>query len=125
MAYSYFGNPEDSGDGTDTNDFDSDGLPNLLEFAMNTDPTQSNAGPGDLVLADGTMEFFYTRSKAAINDGIIFNVEWSDDLASPNWNTTGVTEVVVSEDNMVQHVRDSLSAGTGPRRLMRLRVIRP
>ena len=121
----YFGSPDNSGDGADTNDFDFDGLPNLMEFATDTDPTQGNAGPGDLVLADDTMEFLYTRTKAAINDGIIFRVEWSDDLTSPNWNTTGVTEVVVSEDDTVQHVRDSVSSGSGPRRFMRLNVIRP
>ena len=69
--------------------------------------------------------YLYTRAKAAIDDDIIFNVEWSDDLASPSWSTTGVTEVVESEDKMVQHVRASVSAGTGPRRLMRLKVIRP
>ena len=121
----YFGSPDNSGDGADTNDFDFDGLPNLMEFATDTDPTQGNAGPGDLVLADDTMEFLYTRTKAAISDGIIFRVEWSDDLSSPNWNTTGVTEVVLSEDNTVQHVRDSVSSGSGPRRFMHLNVIRP
>ena len=121
----YFGSPNNSGDGADTNDFDFDGLPNLLEFATGSDPTQGNAGPGNVVLVDGTIEFLYTRTKAAINDGIIFSVEWSDDLASPNWSTTGVTEVVVSEDNTVQHMMDTVSAGSGPRRFMRLKVIRP
>ena len=52
----YFGNPDNSGDGADTNDFDSDGLPNLLEFATGTDPTQSNTGPGELVLTSDTLD---------------------------------------------------------------------
>ena len=120
----YFGNPDNSGDGADTNDFDHDGLPNLLEFATGNDPTLANVMPGDLVINGTTLEFIYTRAKAAINDGIIFNVEWSDNLVSPNWSTTGVTEVIVSEDNTVQHVRDSVPAGTGSRRFMRLKVIR-
>ena len=110
----YFGNPDNSGDGADPNDFDLDGLPNLLEFATGNDPTLANVMPGDLVINGTTLEFIYTRAKAAINDGIIFNVEWSDDLGSPSWNTTGVTEVIVSEDNMVQHVRASVLGRTWP-----------
>jgi hypothetical protein len=121
----YFGSPDNSGHGADGNDFDFDGLSNLLEFATGNDPTQANGTPGDLALNGTTLEFIYIRAKAAINDGIIFNVEWSDDLASPNWSTAGVSEVILSEDSTLQHVQASVSTGNGARRFLHLKVIRP
>jgi hypothetical protein len=121
----YFGSTENNGDGADSNDFDLDGLANILEFATGTDPKQGNAGPGGLVLNAGTLEFVYPRAKAAINDGIIFRVEWTDDLVLPNWSNAGVSETVLSEDNTLQQVKASVSAGDGARRFLHLKIIRP
>jgi hypothetical protein len=121
----YFGSLNNSGDGADANDFDFDGVSNLLEFATGNDPKQYNPMPGALTLNGNTMEFVYPRAKAAMNDGFTFEVEWSDDLVLPNWSTTDVTEEVLSEDSVVQLVKASVPAGTGPRRFMRLKVIQP
>ena len=121
----YFGSPDNSGDGADTNDFDFDGLPNLLEFTTGSDPEQSSPMPGTLHLNGNMIEFFYTRAKAAINDGITFNVEWSDDLSSPNWNTVGVSEEILSDDGTLQQIKASVPAGNETRRFLRLKVIEP
>jgi lysophospholipase L1-like esterase len=121
----YFGSIDNSGDGADGDDFDLDGLSNLLEFATGNDPKQSSQMPGTLSLNGDTIEFVYTRAKAAINDGLTFNVEWSDDLTSPNWNTVGVSEVIVSEDSTLQQVKATIPVGTSTRRFVRLKVNRP
>jgi hypothetical protein len=71
------------------------------------------------------IEFFYSRAKAAIADGITFNVEWSDDLSSPNWSSVGVTEEIISDDGTLQQVKASLSDGNGTRRFLHLKVISP
>ena len=71
------------------------------------------------------MEFVYIRAKAAINDGITFSVEWSDDLSSPNWNTVGVREEILGDDSTLQQVKASVPAGNGSRKFMRLKVIEP
>ena len=47
----YFGSQENTGDGADTNDYDHDGIPNLLEYAFDTDPLLANAYPMTAVLA--------------------------------------------------------------------------
>ena len=123
--FQYFGSMDDSGDGADGNDFDFDDLSNLLEFATGNDPTASSPMPGAPHLNGDTIEFVYTRAKAAINDGITFNVEWSDDLTSPNWSSVGVSEEILSEDSTLQQVKASVSSGNGTQRFLRLKVSRP
>jgi hypothetical protein len=121
----YFGSTEDTGDAADANDFDLDGIPNLLEFATGTNPTQGNAMPGIVALNGDVLEFQYSQAKNAINDGITFAVEWSDDLTTANWNSVGVTEVNTGEDDTLRHITASIPAGNNGRRLVRLRVTRP
>lgn len=120
----YFGNSANSGNGADTFDADFDGIVNLLEFATHTLPTTSNAMPGQANRSGGSVEFFYTRSKAAMSDGVQFSVEWSDDLTSINWSTEDVTQSVLSEDSEVQNIKAVLPAGSIGRRFVRLRVTR-
>ena len=121
----YFGTTDDSGVGADENDPDFDGLSNLLEFATGSDPEQSSSMPGILTLNGTTLEFVYIRAKAAMNDGFTFAVEWTDDLVSPNWNTVGVTEEILSDDGTLQQVKASVPAGSETRRFLRLKVIEP
>ena len=121
----HFGSMDNSGDAADANDPDFDGLSNLMEFATGNDPEQSSPMPGIPSLNGNTIEFVYTRSKAAINDGFTFNVEWSDDLTSPNWSSAGVSEEILSEDSTLQHVKASVSAGNGTRRFLHLKVTSP
>ncbi len=121
----YFGSADNSGDGADANDFDSDGLSNLLEFATGNDPKQSSPMPGVLSINGDTIEFAYARAKAAINDGFTFNVEWSDDLMSPNWSSEGVSEEILSDDGTLQQIKASVSGGSGARRFLRLKVPGP
>ncbi|HEU0207444.1 MAG TPA: choice-of-anchor D domain-containing protein, partial [Candidatus Udaeobacter sp.] len=121
----YFGSIDNSGSGADTSDPDFDSLSNLLEFATGSDPEQSSPMPVTITLNGSTIEFVYTRAVAAINDGFTFNVEWSDDLTSPNWNTEGVTEEVLSDDGTLQHVKASVPDGNGARKFLHLKVIEP
>jgi dolichol kinase len=67
----------------------------------------------------------YTRSNAAIADGILFAVEWDDTLAAIVWSDVGVTEQLLSNNGTLQTVRASLSAGAATRRFVRLRVTEP
>jgi hypothetical protein len=121
----YFGSPDNTGDGADLNDYDKDGLTNLLEFATASDPTQPNNAPGTIAQNGNVLELTYTRSVGAMIDGIVFNVEWSDDLSLLSWSNSGVTEVIISDDGNIQIVKASVSAGPGSSRFLRLKVTRP
>lgn len=121
----YFGSAANTGDGADTSDPDRDGVPNLLEFATGGVPNVASAMPGTLTLNGSTLEFRYTKSKAAVADGLQYKVEWTDSLPAAVWSTTGVTEIVTSEDATLQQIKASVSAGTNKQRFLRLKVTRP
>ena len=120
----YFGNPNNTGNGADTSDFDRDSLTNLLEFATGSDPARPGSSPGTLVRSGDTLEFTYNRVIGALSDGILFDVEWSDSLSLANWSTAGVTESILSDDGTLQVVKASVPAATG-HRYLHLKVTRP
>lgn len=116
----HFGSPANSGSAADAADPDQDGLPNLLEYALNLPPNAASRVPAHVQEAGGNLEYTYTRSTAAYNGGTTFQVEWSDDLTT--WFTTGVVESLISDDGTQQQVKATLPAGSGGRRFVRMRV---
>jgi uncharacterized delta-60 repeat protein len=122
----HFGSAANSGNGADGNDFDFDGVANLIEFATGSDPTQINDAPGVLTRNGTTLEFSYTRAKSAINDGFTFAVESTTDLVSPSsWNTTGVTEEKGGETSTTEQWKASVSIASDAQRFLRLKVTPP
>jgi hypothetical protein len=116
----HFGSTANTGNAADAADPDRDGLPNLLEYALNLPPNAASRVPAALQAAGGNLEYTYTRGTAAYNGGTTFQVEWSDDLST--WSTTGVVESLISDDGTHQQVKATLPAGSAGRRFLRLRV---
>ena len=122
----YFNEITNGGVGADANDFEGDGLSNLLEFAIGGDPKAFTLPPGALTRVGNTLEFRYQRAKRALADGFTFRVEFRDDLASGNWSNAGVTEQVLSEDAQLQQVKASLTIpATQSRGFARVNVSAP
>lgn len=48
--------------------------------------------PGIFVRSGAELHFTYSRSKAAVTDGIIFSVEWSESLGIDSWSEAGILE---------------------------------
>jgi len=117
----YFGSPYNTGAGADLNDPDSDGIVNLLEWATYSHPLEFSPPPGQLVKNGSTLEFTYTRPKAAL-DEITYVLEWTESLSS-EWRGIGVV-TVLSDDGTLQQVRHSVSEGAVGKRFVRLRVRR-
>jgi len=120
----YFGITTNSGNAADTFDFDKDGLPNLIEWACNLNPTTASALPANAVRNGANVEFTYTRSITALNVGTGFAVEWSDTLAN-DWQTSGVTESILSDNGTVQQVKVTLPTGSAGHRFVHLKVTTP
>lgn len=122
----FFGSSANSGNGANSGDADQDGVSNLLEFATASDPLAQNGQPGSLgaQIENGVMVFDYVRSKAASNYGIIYVVEFTDDLTSA-WSQVGVSQAVDSEDGTTQHIHAEIPAGAAGHRFVRLRVVNP
>ena len=117
----YFGNSANAGNGADLFDANKDGEGNLLEFATGQNPNAPTKAVTSVVKNGGGLEFTYTRSKAAMADGVTFGVEWSDTLATGSWSSASVTEQILTDNGTVQTVKGSAPAGAN-RRMVRLRV---
>jgi autotransporter-associated beta strand protein len=118
----YFGTTENSGNAADNFDPNNDGETNLIEFATGQDPHAGTLALTGVVKSATDLEFTYTRSKAAFDDGLLFTVEYSDTLAPP-WTTAGAGTLLV--DGSLQTLTATIPAAPGGRRFIRLRVVSP
>jgi autotransporter-associated beta strand protein len=118
----YFGASANSGNAADLFDANKDGEGNLLEFATGQNPTAPTKAATNVVKNGGGLEFTYTRSKAAMADGVTFTVEWIDTLATGSWSNAGVTEQILTDNGTLRTVRASVAAASGGRRFLRLKV---
>ena len=119
----HFGTAASSGNASDSADPDRDGEANFLEFCTGQNPL---AGTTAGVAADapaGGIEFTYHRSRAAVDSGYLFSVEWSDSLAADTWTPVGPGSIVT--DGSVQAMQAVIPAGSGNRRFIRLHVTGP
>lgn len=104
----------------DLADSNHDGEPNLLEFATGQSPYAVTRASTSLTRSGNDFLFHYTRSRAAVNEGCSFNVEWSDTLAAP-W-TPAVSDPPVSLDATRESVHTAIPAGSNGRRFVRIRI---
>jgi hypothetical protein len=103
-------------------DADADGLSNLMEFALGTDPVAANANPMILAFAtvgeDTFLQLTVPRNPDAAN--LVFSIEVCSDPDSGTWSAAPI--VVVSETPGELVVRDSQPVRLSTRRFMRLKV---
>jgi len=119
----HFGSPDNSGNAADSADPNHDGEPNLLEFATGQSPHAATRATVALTPASGGMlEFIYTRSKAAFDDGFLFDVQYSSTLAAP-WTSIGPGTLL--SDGPEQSVRALVPQDPAGRRFVRLNVSAP
>jgi alpha-tubulin suppressor-like RCC1 family protein len=114
----------------DLADPDADGLPNLLEYATNTAPKTANLAPSvvlDVTTNPATprLVLTYTRVLRAVTAGLVYRVEWSDDLAANSWSDVGVTEQITATTSTTETVVASVPLSSATRRFLRLRVTAP
>ena len=122
----FFGTTEGTNTAADNADPDSDGLPNLIEFATGKDPTTPQSAAVAATSVNGSMlEYSYTRSLDALNSGTTFMVQWNDTLDPSQWSSAGVSEAVLSDDGLLQQVKATLPASSNGRRFVRLNVLPP
>lgn len=120
----HFASLANEGGGADLADPDGDRLPNLIEFATGTPPLLSNGSPGSLgPIAAGSqvMEFVYSRSKSA-KSSVALTVEWSESLELDDWNTAGISEVLLGDSGDLEQVKASVPVGSTGRRFVHLRA---
>lgn len=99
-------------------DPDADGIPNLLEYALDTQPLSSGSSPQlNPVLASGRMSLTFNRMRSELT----YVVEGSSDLTT--WTTVATNPGTVGAAATVQ---DTVTLSpTTPRRFLRLKVTTP
>jgi PKD repeat protein len=115
--WTWFGSIDNSGDGADLNDFDKDGIPNLLEFAFGLSPKQNSAGTlPEPQKIGGNLVITFTQPTGV--SGIAYGAEWSQTLLPGSWTP------VADTGTQPQHTF-SVPIGTKPQLYMRLKVTNP
>jgi fibronectin-binding autotransporter adhesin len=102
----------------DTEDYDGDGLANLLEYALGSDPKVTGASPVTVARSGNFLTLTYSRRSPA-DPALTYTVEGSDNLSSGFTTATGSTNTVGSTSTYT----DNVNVGTaGTRRFLRLSV---
>ena len=120
--FANFGNYASEASGADAADPDGDSLSNLMEYALDIDPNASGVMPASIVLNGANLEYTYIRSTGARENGVTYQIEWSDTLAAGSWSTEAVTEQITSTQGALETVKATIPAGNASRRFLRLRV---
>ena len=126
--FEYFGTTENTGMAADHFDANDDGESNLLEFATGQEPYAETCLETPLAFEVDFMEFRYRRNQAAVGDGMVFQVEWSDTLLDGSWSALGVVDEVDFEDSGDLEVQNRVAIvpkGSVGRRFVRMRVELP
>ena len=104
-------------------DGDGDGVPNLVEYALDRDPISSEPGGAyTLSTEEGVISVIYRQSKVPMD--VTLQAEWSTALdGSVPWLTDGILNQTLQEDAMIRVVKSSLTIVPGEsRRFLRLRA---
>ena len=120
--FANFGSYSSDGSAADSADPDGDGLSNLMEYALGTGPNSSGVMPALLALNGANLEYTYTRSTAAKDNGVTYQIEWSDTLETGSWSTQTVTEQIQGTQGALETVKASIPKGTSGKRFLRLKV---
>ena len=123
--YDSFGTTTNSGTAADTFDANGDSESNFYEFSTAQNPADATVSAPTLALNAGLLELTYTRSNAALSDGVTFTVEWCDSLSIGTWSSAGVAEAILGDSGTAQTIKASVPIGPGPARFLRLRVSKP
>ncbi|MGE9270429.1 MAG: Ig-like domain-containing protein [Verrucomicrobiales bacterium] len=103
-------------------DPDMDGIDNLTEYGLNSDPNNSSDRPEILVSSDGTDVSLHFTKVAAATD-INYILEWSTDLSE--WFTDGITQVTDPDpatDADYPVIKASLAKDTDTAKFLRIRI---
>jgi uncharacterized repeat protein (TIGR01451 family) len=116
----WFGNTGDSGVDADTTIATSDGMPNLLKYALGLDPLVPAANPilGDV--STGYLRLTVPRNPNATD--VAFFIEVTDNLTT-SWTTNGTT--VDQNTPTLLQVHDNTPVSSSAAGFIRLRITRP
>lgn len=97
-------------------DNDKDGLSNIMEYALGSDPSAADAAPGSF---DGTVITYLKGADAMANGDMTWIIETSENLAPNSWSP----QVIHSPGNPALTISHALTPGPSGAKFARLRVV--
>ena len=116
-----------TGNAANDADPDFDGVSNLREYAVGTNPTVANSpmsgitSDTEVIGANKYLRLSVAKNPAATD--ITYQIQVCSDLAQAGWTTVGTTQEINNGANLT--VRDSTSLNTARRRFIRFNVTSP
>lgn len=102
-------------------DPDNDGIDNVIEYYTGSDPNDPVSAAGTAAANDGEFLIFsFYQSKTT--DGVVGNVEWSDDME--NWNSDSVATQTVDDLGDVYLIEARIPLNGAEEKFARLKVRR-
>lgn len=102
--------------------YGTDGVPNLVKYALGLEPLQDASTPLAL-LSVGGADWIFTYTRPVERADLSYSVERSTDLV--NWTTADVTHEQLSTDGSTAIWRARVSVATASNSYFRLKVTRP
>ncbi len=100
-------------------DFDHDGLPNLLEYALNLDPKKpQGAAISSPQIANGSLILTYTKIIDASD--LTYTIDETSDFIS--WTPSDVTNEILADDGRIQIIKATVPIGNAQAKFLRLRI---
>ncbi len=126
--FTWFGSADNSGSGADTFDYDFDGMPNLLEYALGMNPTQPGISAQPFAgTAEDHLTITFTRMREATD--VTYRVEAASDLSTGSWMEIWSSATIPygggSNPSEQITVADTHAITANPRRFLRLTITRP
>jgi hypothetical protein len=118
LSLSQINNPQSGGP---SGDADSDGKPNLLEYATGTPPNMAD-GP-DISVQEAGSTFTITYPELKLATDVTLHAFRSVDLSPGSWTQSEVTETLLSDDGTIQMWQASTPASSPT--FLRLEATRP
>ena len=102
-------------------DLESDGIPNLLEYALHANPLTPDATRLPVIAIEGS-DLTLTYSKVTTATDIQYSVEQSTDLV--NWTPANPTDEIVATQGNVETIKARVAIDGAPQLFLRLRITR-
>ncbi len=116
----WFGTTADTGDAADATVATSDGMPNLLKYALGLNPLVPAANPAVGDISTGYLRLTLPKNPAATD--VIFSIEVTADLLVP-WTANGV--IIDQDTPSLLQAHGNVPVNSAATGFIRLRVARP
>jgi alpha-tubulin suppressor-like RCC1 family protein len=108
-----------------SDDADGDGMSNLMEFAMDLDPSSSSAVERITPVVSGNeLRLIFNRRKDYAAIGLQIYAETSDTLVADSWTQVGVVERVISSSDSTETIQAVVPIQSDAKKFLRVRVIK-